>query len=100
MKRVPKGVSASGLTEAAFIPALSGFRVEMPGGSHFVWAVAGALSYEVVFDARFLDSLAKVLIGQATETRVHLEVAPDAVVLRCGSSKVTIPRKLKAKRKT
>ncbi|MDI3337193.1 hypothetical protein QKW60_12295 [Defluviimonas aestuarii] len=100
MKRAPNGVLSSGLKEAAFIPALSGIRVEMPGGSHFVWVIDGELYEEVVFDAKFVDSLAKVLVSQATETDARLEVAPNVVVLRCGSSKVTIPRKLKAKRRT
>ena len=35
MRRAPVGVPTSGLREAAFIPALGGFRVEMPGGAHF-----------------------------------------------------------------
>ena len=50
MRKAPNGSRSTGLREGAFIPAVGGFRVEMPGGHHFVWALEGQLSEEITFE--------------------------------------------------
>ena len=98
MRRAPVGVPTSGLREAAFIPALGGFRVEMPGGAHFVWAIEGELSEEVIFDPKSVDRVLKVLISQAAlSDKVALQVGPEAMTLTCGSAKILVPKKPQGK---
>jgi hypothetical protein len=85
---------------AAFIPALGAVRVEMPGGSHFVWTIDGALPGEVVFDPKAVDRVLKVLISQAAlSDKVTLAVLPDFIALDCGSAKISIPRQSEKKRR-
>ena len=98
MRRAPVGVPTTGLREAAFIPALGGFRVEMPGGAHFVWAIEGKLPEVVIFDPKSVDRVLKVLISQAAVAdTVHLSSSPELISLRCGSARILIPKKPKGK---
>lgn len=98
MRRAPVGVPATGLREAAFIPALGGFRVEMPGGAHFVWAIEGELPEEVIFDPKSVDRVLKVLISQAAlADTVELSSSAEHISLRCGSARILIPKKPKGK---
>jgi hypothetical protein len=94
MRRAPAGVPATGLREAAFIPALGGFRVEMPGGAHFVWAIEGELPEEVIFDPKSVDRVLKVLTSQATlADKVELSTTLEHMSLSCGSAMILIPKK-------
>ena len=98
MRRAPVGVPTTGLREAALIPALGGFRVEMPGGAHFVWAIEGELPEEVIFDPKTVDRVLKVLISQAAlADKVELSTSQEHITLRCGSAKILIPKKPKGK---
>lgn len=98
MRRAPSGVPTTGLREAAFIPALGGVRVEMPGGEHFVWAIDGGLLEEVIFDPKSVDRVLKVLISQAAlSDKVDLQVGPEAMTLTCGSTKILVPKKPQGK---
>ena len=98
MKRAPAGSTSTGLREAAFIPALGGMRVEMPGGGHFVWALHGELSEEVVFEPKSIHSVIRVLksyIGKQAEAEVS---ATDShVVIMCGRTTFSLPRKPKGR---
>ncbi len=90
MKRAPAGATSTGLKEVAFIPAIGGFRVEMPGGAHFVWAIAGELSDEVCFHPKFIDGLLKILTSQTAETASIL-VIDAQIEFKCEGSKLRIP---------
>ena len=90
MKRAPNGVPATGLRDAAFIPAIGGFRVEMPGGAHFVWAISGKLSDMVCFHPKFVDGLLKVLTSRTAETAT-ISVTVSHIEFRCEGSKVLVP---------
>lgn len=90
MKRAPNGVPATGLRDAAFIPAIGGFRVEMPGGAHFVWAISGKLSTTVCFHPKFADGLLKVLTSRTAET-ASISVTSSHIEFRCEGSKVLVP---------
>jgi hypothetical protein len=70
LRRVPRGVKVQGLHEAAFLPALNGMWVEMPGGRHFVVSRGGALPSEVLFEAKRLVALRKPL-GSLSRGRVR-----------------------------
>ena len=73
----------------------------MPGGSHFVWAIHGALPEEVVFDPKAVDRVLKVLFSQAAlSDKVTLAVLPDFIALHCGSAKISIPRRSEKKRRS
>ncbi len=99
MRRAPNGVPATGLREAAFIPALGGFRVEMPGGAHFVWVIAGVLAEEVTFDPKAVDRLLKVLKSQAALTsEATIFVGTYGLDVHCGSAKVVIAKRREARR--
>ena len=94
MRRAPNGVPTTGLREAAFVPALGGFRVEMPGGAHFVWAIEGVLPEEVIFDPKSVDRVLKVLNSQAAlADKVELSITPEHMSLSCGSARILIPKK-------
>jgi hypothetical protein len=41
--------------DAAFSPALGGFRLEMPGGAHFVWAIDTEVQKIMLFDPMSVD---------------------------------------------
>ena len=98
MRRAPVGVRSTGLSEAAFIPAIGGFRVEMPGGAHFVWAIEGELAEEVIFDPKAVDRVLKVLISQAAlADKVELSTTPEHISLSCGSARILIPKKEQGK---
>ena len=98
MRRAPVGVPTTGLREAAFIPALGGFRVEMPGGAHFVWAIEGELTEEVIFDPKAVDRVLNVLISQAAlADKVELSTTPEHIALSCGSARILIPKKEQGK---
>ena len=90
MKRAPNSVPTTGLRDAAFIPAIGGFRVEMPGGAHFVWAVSGQLSDMVCFHPKFVDGLLKVLTSRTAET-ASISVTSSHIEFRCEGSKVLVP---------
>ena len=90
MKRAPNGVPTTGLRDAALIPAIGGFRVEMPGGAHFVWAISGKLSAMVCFHPKFADGLLKVLKSRNAETASIL-VTSSHIEFRCEGSKVIVP---------
>ena len=94
MRKAPNGSRSTGLREGAFIPAVGGFRVEMPGGHHFVWALEGQLSEEITFEPSNLVGVLKVLkTYQGKETSLDLTPSEKAFMIRCGSSKLTISRK-------
>ena len=94
MRRAPVGVPTTGLREAALIPALGGFRVEMPGGTHFVWAIEGEMPEEVIFDPKSVDRVLKVLISQAAkDDKVALSFQHNQMTLTCGSAMIFIPTK-------
>ena len=90
MKRAPNGVQATGLRDAALIPAIGGFRVEMPGGAHFVWAISGKLSTIVRSHPKFADGLLKVLTSRTGET-ASISVTSSHIEFRCEGSKVVVP---------
>ena len=90
MKRAPNGVPATGLRDAAFVPAIGGFRVEMPGGAHFVWAISGKLSDMVCFHPKFVDGLLKVLTSRTADC-ASISVTSNHIELRCEGSKVLVP---------
>lgn len=94
MRHAPVGVPTTGLREAALIPALGGFRVEMPGGAHFVWSIEGELPEEVIFDPKLVDRILKVLISQAAkDDKVALSFAQGQMTLTCGSARILTPTK-------
>lgn len=93
LRRAPRHVPATGLRAAALIPALGGFRVEMPGGAHFVWALEGALTDEIVFDPTRIEWCMKVLELQEAAQIVQLRVYDLILELKCGSATVKLPLK-------
>ncbi|MFN4170860.1 MAG: hypothetical protein ACK4GW_03805 [Pseudorhodobacter sp.] len=98
MQRAQVGVPTTGLQEAAFILALDGFRVEMPGGAHFVWAIEGELPEEVIFDPKSVDRVLKVLISQAAlAEKVEMSISPEHMSLGCGSARILIAKKRQRK---
>jgi hypothetical protein len=100
MKRGPAGSTSTGLREAAFIPALGGMRVQMPGGSHFVWAVEGELSEEVVFDPKSVMLVIKALKSHI-EKQAEADVSSTAshLVIKCGGTTLSLLRKPKGRQK-
>lgn len=95
LRRVPRGVIAEGLDEAAFLPALNGIWVEMPGGRHFVVSRGGSLTSEIVFDAKHLIAIRKSLgslLGK--EQVVELIVDDDACWFVCGGMRIKVGRKV------
>lgn len=73
MKRAPAGVRSTGLMVGAFVPTIGGMRVEMPGGSYFVWVRERVLTEEIEFDVKPILSTLKVLRSLVgTETTVHI----------------------------
>ena len=94
MRRAPAGSRSKGLREGAFIPAVGGFRVEMPGGAHFVWAKQGKLTEEVVFNPDQFAPIVKVLKTYLKKTgTLDICATKDAISIRCGTSKMTVKRK-------
>lgn len=92
MKRAPAGARSDKLKEGAFVPELTGFRVEMPGGSSLVNVKSGKLDKEIVFEARLLIPIAKVLgTYRNEEDVVIINVTSKDVTFRCGTSRLTIP---------
>ena len=90
MKRAPSGATSAGLRDAAFIPAIGGFRVEMPGGAHFVWAISGQLSETVCFHPKFAEGLTKVLASRTAETAT-ISVTGEQIEFKCEGSAVRVP---------
>ena len=96
MRRAPAGATSTGLHEAAFLPALGGMRVQMPGGSHFVWSLDGELTEEVIFDSKAVSSVIKVLKSHSgRQTEAEVSVTEVHVVIRCGMTTLSLPRKTK-----
>lgn len=93
MKRAPSGASSSGLKQAAFVPELTGFRVEMPGASSLVNVLEGNLPYEIVFDLSKIELLRKVLkkYSDYSETTVELSLLSGRLEVVCGTTKMTLP---------
>ena len=89
--RAPKHVPTTGLREAALVPALGGFRVEMPGGAHYVWALDGSLTEEIVFDPTRMDWCLRILNLQTAADTVTLRVVDLLLELKCGSSTIKLP---------
>lgn len=93
MLRAPAGVRSTNLKEAAFIPALGGVRVEMPGGSHFVWALEGSLPDEIIFDPKFVNLMLSVLKSQeGRSSTATLSISASQFEIRCGSAKLRVPK--------
>ena len=94
MKRAPAGARSTGLKAGAFVPELTGFRVEMPGGSSLVNAKHGRLDEEVVFEAHRIASIVKVLSTyQSKGVEVTIVVSENEISFQCGSSRLIIPRR-------
>lgn len=93
MKRAPAGVRSTGLKEGAFVPELTGFRVEMPGGSTLVNLKSGKLECEVVFQAKRMASIAKALSSLLSkEEVVTIDISKTEIALQCGSFKTKLDR--------
>ena len=91
MKRASRGSRSSGLKEAAFVPALNGMWVYMPGGRHFVVSHGGQLEREIRFEAKSLlriQGVLKSIVGDAKLIEVTVEVGSCLFV--CGSSRIHI----------
>jgi hypothetical protein len=94
MKRAPTGVFSSGLNQAAFVPELTGFRVEMPGASSLVNTLEGRLPYEIIItDLSKIALLKKVLKKYQgySEAEVSLNLLPGKLDIVCGSTKMSFP---------
>ena len=71
------------------------FELKCLGGHHFVWALEGQLSEEITFEPSNLVGVLKVLkTYQGKETSLDLTPSEKAFMIRCGSSKLTISRKI------
>ena len=96
MKRAPAGAKSTGLNEGAFVPELTGFRLEMPGGSSLVNIKIGEkLDEEVLFDPKQLAPIAKALstyLGK--ENIVRIAISRKTIEFHCGASRIRIARKL------
>lgn len=93
MKRAPAGARSTGLKEGALVPELTGFRVEMPGGSSLVNIKSGRLETEVVFEAKRMTPIAKVLASYLhKEDYVTVLVSEFELTFQCGSSRIKLPR--------
>ncbi|MDO5759362.1 MAG: hypothetical protein Q4P24_18385, partial [Rhodobacterales bacterium] len=89
MKRAPAGARSTGLKEGAFVPELTGFRVEMPGGSSLVNIKSGKLETDVVFEVRRMAPIAKVLSTHLPkEEEVTILVSETELAFKCGSSRL------------
>jgi len=95
MKRAPAGAKSSGLGEGAFVPELTGFRCEMPGGSSLVNIQSGKLEEEVVFDAHRMAKITKVLSSYLNqEKEVAIEISKKEICFNCGTSSLQLQRKV------
>lgn len=84
-KRAPAGASSTGLREGALVPRLGGFRVEMPGGAHFVTLLDGRLDREVVFPMASIPALVKALNSlKHKEQKLVLACENTVIRFRCG----------------
>lgn len=93
MKRAPAGARSTGLKEGALVPELTGFRVEMPGGSSLVNIQNGKLEAEVIFEAKKMAPIAKVLSSYLhKEDSVTILVSELELTFECGSSRLKLPR--------
>ena len=95
MKRAPDGVRSTGLKEVALVPALGGMRVEMPGGSHFVWSLEGELMEVILLDASAVPRILKVVKSHLPGVReVNFESGETDLSFKCGGTTFSIPRRL------
>ena len=93
MLRGPQGASGKGLKDAAFVPAINGMLVYLPGGRHFVVSLGGELKEEVLFEAKRLLSIRKSLkslLSKANE--IDLVIEDEACVFACDGSRIRIKR--------
>lgn len=75
------------------MPELTGIRVEMPGGSSLVNINSGKLETEVVFEAKRMAPIAKVLSSYLhKEDNVTILVSNTELTFQCGSSRLKLPR--------
>lgn len=94
MKRAPAGARSTGLKYGAFVPDQTGFRVEMPGGSSWVNTKSGKLEEDILFEAKRMAPIAKVLstyLGQ--EEKVTVVVSENEIAFQCGTSLLRLSRK-------
>ena len=93
MLRGPQGARGKGFKDAAFVPAINGMWVYMPGGRHFVVSLGGELKEEILFEARRLLSIRKALKSLLSKTNeIYLVIEDEACVFACDGSRIRIKR--------
>lgn len=92
MKRAPAGVKATGLRDAALIPAKGGVLVDMPGISTFVPAISGELSETAVFQVSGIEGVTRVLSKYGDEfAEVVIILGEGNLKFQIGKAVSTVP---------
>ena len=93
MLRGPQGARCKGLKDSAFVPAIIGMWVNMPGGRHVVVSLASELKEVILFEAKRLLSIRMALKSLLSKANgIDLLIEDKAYVFACDGSRIRIKR--------